>query len=302
MALSSLHETPVLARLKGVRHRYGVVEALCGVSIDVRASEVLALLGPNGAGKTTALGLLTGLLSVQEGAVELCGGDPRMASCRRQLGAMLQEARLPETLRVHELVRNFSAYYPAARPIEETLSMAGLEGLESRSYGALSGGQQRRVQFALAICGRPRVVLVDEPTVGLDVEARRIFWGVLRQLRQEGVAMVLTTHYLEEADALADRVVVMQKGRVIAEGTPMALKSRQGGTRIRCMSSLDVGHVAAWPSVHSVQREAAHLLIESTEPEATVRELLASDAALSALEVSPRRLEDAFVELMQEAA
>lgn len=302
MALITPSNHPVLARLTGVRHRYGAFDALAGVSINVNAGEVLALLGPNGAGKTTALGLLTGLLAVQEGQVELCGGDPRNSECRSQLGAMLQEARLPETLRVHELVRNFSAYYPASRPIEETLSLAGLEGLESRRYDALSGGQQRRVQFALAICGRPRVVLVDEPTAGLDVEARRIFWGVLRQLREEGVALVLTTHYLEEADALADRVVVMQKGRVIAEGTPMALKARQGGTRIRCLSSLDSAEVATWPSVRSVQREGAYLVIDSAVPEAVVRELLAHDLALSALEVLPRRLEDAFIDLMQEAA
>ncbi|MGL6290580.1 MAG: ATP-binding cassette domain-containing protein, partial [Silanimonas sp.] len=154
----------VVARLRGVTHSYGALTALEGLDLDVRAGEVLALLGPNGAGKTTALGLLTGLLRVQRGLVELCGGDPRDVASRRVLGAMLQEARLPETLRVGELVRQFSACYPSPRPEAETLALAGLEGLERRSYGALSGGQQRRVQFALAICGRPRVVLVDEPT------------------------------------------------------------------------------------------------------------------------------------------
>ncbi|MGL6290011.1 MAG: ATP-binding cassette domain-containing protein, partial [Silanimonas sp.] len=189
--------------------------------------------------------------------------------------------------------------YPSPRPEAETLALAGLEGLERRSYGALSGGQQRRVQFALAICGRPRVVLVDEPTTGLDAASRRAFWAVLRALRLEGAALVLTTHYLEEADALADRVVVLRGGRIVAEGTPMQLKARAGGTRVRCRSTLDTARVAAIPGVREARREGAVLHLLSTDASAVVRELMALDPALDGLEILPASLEDSVLDLTQ---
>ena len=300
-AVTGCGAPPVLARLCGVTHRYGAHAALDALDLEVRAGEVLALLGPNGAGKTTALGLLNGLLRIQQGRAELCGGDPRDPASRRALGVMLQEARLPETLRVGELVRQFSAAYPSPRPEPETLALAGLEGLERRTYGALSGGQQRRVQFALAICGRPRVVFVDEPTTGLDVEARRALWAVLRGLRLEGAALVLTTHYLEEADALADRVVVLRAGRAVAEGTPMQLKARAGGTRVRCRSALDVDAVRALPGVQEAHREGAALAMRCVDSDALIRTLLRLDPALGELQVTPASLEDSLVELERSA-
>ena len=290
----------IVARLEGVTHRYGALTALDGLDLDIHAGEVLALLGANGAGKTTALGLLTGLLRPQAGRVELCGGDPRSAASRRGLGVMLQEARLPETLRVGELVRQFSAAYPDPRAEAETLALAGLEGLEGRPYGALSGGQQRRVQFALAICGRPRIVLVDEPTTGLDVEARRAFWAVLRGLRLEGAALVLTTHYLEEADALADRVVVMRAGRAVAEGTPMQLKARSGGTRVRCRSALGLDEVRMLPGVREARREGDRVVLRCGDADAVIRELLRRDPALGELQVVPASLEDSLLELTED--
>ncbi|WP_397607312.1 ABC transporter ATP-binding protein [Silanimonas sp.] len=294
--------SPIVARLEGVTHRYGGLVALDGVDLDIHSGEVLALLGANGAGKTTALGLLTGLLRPQQGRVELCGGDPRAASSRRALGVMLQEARLPETLRVGELVRQFSAAYPSARPEAETLALAGLHGLERRPYGALSGGQQRRVQFALAICGRPRIVLVDEPTTGLDVEARRAFWAVLRGLRLEGAALVLTTHYLEEADALADRVVVMHAGRTVAEGTPMQLKARSGGTRVRCRSALGLDEVRMLPGVSEAHREGERLVLRCSDADAAIRALLRRDPTLADFQVVPASLEDSLLELTHRSA
>jgi len=184
----------VVARLAGASKSYGKVLALDAVDLEVRAGEVLAVLGPNGAGKTTALALLMGLRGTDKGTAELFGGDPRDARNRRRLGVMLQVGQMPDTLTVAEHVLSFSGYYRDPRPLAETLELAGLSDLAGRRYGALSGGQQRRVQFALAICGRPQLLFVDEPTTGLDVTARRDFWNALRGMASEGVRIVLTTH------------------------------------------------------------------------------------------------------------
>lgn len=221
-------QEPVLARLQAAHLSYGAVQALEGVSLAVGAGEVVALLGPNGAGKTSALALLTGLCRPDAGRAELFGRDPRDVRARRRLGVMLQTAGVPDTLSVREHVRLFSSYYPAPRPVEESLRLADVLDLAQRRYGALSGGQQRRVQFALALCGRPDLLFVDEPTTGLDVEARRGFWAVLRGLVAEGAGVVLTTHYLEEADALADRVVVLHGGRC----SPRARRPRSRPARV----------------------------------------------------------------------
>ena len=288
---------PVLAHLAGARKRYGDLTALDDVDLEVRAGEVLAVLGANGAGKTTALGLLTGRLSADAGQARLFGADPREPAVRRGIGVMLQEASLPDTLRVAEHVRLFSSYYAAPRPLAETLALAGLSDLARRPYGALSGGQQRRVQFALAICGRAPLLFVDEPTVGLDVEARRGFWQVLRRLRDEGTAIVLTTHYLEEADALADRIVLLAGGRVIAQDSPAGLKARAAGRRVRARSALPADTVAAWPEAARVARHQDVLEVASDDVEGLLRRWLAADAGLSGLEVRPLSLEDAFVSL-----
>ncbi len=297
--------SPPLAHLEGASKRYGAIEALHPLDLELRAGEVLALLGPNGAGKTSALGLLTGRLSPDAGAARVLGRDPRDAQARRAIGVMLQEASLPDALRVEELVRLFASYYPAPRTPAETLALAGLEPLARRRYDQLSGGQQRRVHFALAICGRPALLFVDEPTTGLDVEARRGFWEVLRALRDEGVGIVLTTHYLEEADALADRIVLLAEGRVLAEGSPAAIKSRVAGRRMRCRSALATAVLAGWPEVDAVAREGEWIDLRSTRPEALLRRLLAADPALDQLEVAPLSLEEAFLTLtrpLQEAA
>jgi ABC-2 type transport system ATP-binding protein len=286
-----------LAALRGARKRYGAVTALDGVDLDIHAGEVLAVLGANGAGKTTALGLLTGRLGPDEGGVELFGADPRDPAVRRGIGVMLQDGGLADTVRVAEHVRLFSSYYADPRPLAETLALAGIEDLARRPYAALSGGQQRRVQFALAICGRPPLLFVDEPTVGLDVESRRNFWAVLRRLRQEGTAIVLTTHYLEEADALADRIVLLAGGRVLAQDTPAGLKARAAGKRVRARSALSAAEVAGWPEVARVQADDGRMDVTSPDVEGLLRRWLAADAGLADLEVRPLNLEEAFLTL-----
>ena len=297
--------TPVIhpiARLTGARKRYGAFTALDGIDLELRRGELLALLGSNGAGKSTALGLLTGRLAADAGEVSLFGADPREASARRRIGVMLQEARLPETLRVRELVHLFASYYPAPRAVDETLALAGLTELAPRRYAALSGGQQRRVQFALAICGAPELVFVDEPTTGLDVEARRGFWQVIHALREAGTSIVLTTHYLEEADALAERVVLIERGRMIAEDTPSGLKSRAQGARLRCVTRLSAAELAALPEVQSIEPEGSRVSIRCSDSDALLRRLLHLDPALHGIEIRPLNLEDAFLALTGDAA
>jgi ABC-2 type transport system ATP-binding protein len=296
------HTASPIALLRAAHKRYGAVTALDGIDLELRRGELLALLGSNGAGKSTALGLLTGRLAADAGEVSLFGADPREASARRRIGVMLQEARLPETLRVRELVHLFASYYPSPRAVNETLSLAGLSDLAERRYAALSGGQQRRVQFALAICGAPELVFVDEPTTGLDVEARRGFWQVIHSLREAGTSIVLTTHYLEEADALAERVVLIERGRVIAEDTPSGLKARARGARIRCVTRLSAAELAALPDVQSVEPEGSRVSIRCSDSDALLRRLLSLDPTLSGIEIRPLNLEDAFLALTGDAA
>lgn len=288
---------PVLARLAGAGKRYGQVKALDGFDLAVHAGEVVAVLGANGAGKTTALGLLTGRIGPDAGEAELFGRDPRDPAARRGIGVMLQDGDLPDTLRVAEHVRLFSSYYPTPRHVDDTLALAGLSDLAGRPYGALSGGQKRRVQFALAICGRPPLLFVDEPTVGLDVEARRAFWEVIRRLRAEGTAIVLTTHYLEEADALADRIVLMAAGRLLADDTPARIKALADGKRVLARSRLGAAALAAWPEADGVLDRDGRLEVSTRQPEALLRRWLAADEQLSELEVRPLPLEDAVLAL-----
>ncbi len=212
------------AQFTGVTKSYGDVEALRGLDLTIRPGELLALLGANGAGKTTAVRTLLGLTKPTTGEVRVFGGDPRDAKTRTRVGAVLQIARVPEMLRVREHIHLFSSYYPNPLPLAEVIEAAGLQGLEKRKFGQLSGGQQKRVLFALAICGNPDLLILDEPTVGLDVEARRALWKQIRAFIARGKSVLLTTHYLAEAEALADRVVVLHRGVVVKEGTPREIK------------------------------------------------------------------------------
>ena len=290
-----------LARLHQARKHYGALRALDGLDLTLRAGELLALLGPNGAGKSTAIGLLLGLVRADAGTVELFGRDPQDIAARRHVGVMLQDAALPPTLRVGELIRLAASYYPAPRGVQESAELAGVADLLARPYGKLSGGQQRRVQFALALCGRPRLLFLDEPTVGMDIEARQSLWRAIRHLVAEGNAVVLTTHYLEEAEALADRVCVMARGRLLSEGSVDALRARIARRRVWCTTALPLDEVAAWPEVAEASIDGARLCLSTEYPELLVRRLLARDPALSALEVRAAGLAEAFTALTRDA-
>ncbi len=286
-----------IARLENVTKTYGKVTALDHLDLTLRAGELLALLGPNGAGKTTAVKLLLGLAKPNAGRASVFGGNPVLPASRLRTGAMLQVARVPETLRVREHIDLFSSYYLRPLPAKELLSLAGLNQVQNRLFGELSGGERQRVLFALALCGDPDLLFLDEPTVGMDVEARRALWQQIRKLVARGKTVLLTTHYLEEADALANRVVVLNRGKVIAEGTPAEIKAQSAGRRIRCVSRLDADLISRIPGVLEVRHDREALEIRTSAPEPVLRELLTLDPGISQLEVTSAGLEDAFLAL-----
>lgn len=291
---------PAIARLDGVSKNYGPVTALDGLDLALHRGEVLALLGPNGAGKTTAVSLLLGLTEPSAGRISLFGMAPMARAARERCGAMLQVSRVPEPLTVREHVALFSSYYPHPLPVEETLALAGLVRLADRRFGKLSGGEQQRLKFALALCGDPELLFLDEPTVALDVEARREFWDAIRSRTARGSTVLLTTHYLEEADALADRIVVIDQGKVVAAGAPAEIKSRAAGRRIRCVTRLAPEAVARIPGVKDVTRVGVALEILAVQAEPVVLTLLSQDPSLSDLEVSGAGLEQAFLTLTRQ--
>lgn len=292
---------PRVAELTGVQKRYGSTVALAGLDLDVRRGELLAVLGPNGAGKSTALALWLGLIEPDEGEARLFGRSPLDVAVRRQVGVMMQEVALTPELRPRELIALTSSYYPHPLTTEETLTLTRTTALANRPYAKLSGGQKRQVQFALAVCGRPSLLFLDEPTAGLDVEAREAMWRTIRTLVAQGCAVVLTTHYLEEAEALADRVAVIAAGRLVASGTVAGIRSLVARKQISCASRLTIEEVRAWPGVIAAQRDA-RLRITVVDAEDVVRRLLAADPDLRDLEVRQSGLAEAVTQLTQEAA
>lgn len=306
-AIASWQDTPMFSRvpgavasLEGVSKSYGEICALQNLTFSLGVGQVLALLGPNGAGKTTAVKLLLGLIQPDSGKARVFGADPTNPRNRMRAGAMLQVGRVPETLRVREHIELFSSYYFAPLPVREVLSVAGLEKVADRKFGDLSGGQRQRTLFALAICGDPDLLFLDEPTVGLDVEARRALWDGIRQLVERGKSVLLTTHYLQEADALADRIAVINQGSIIAEGTPAEIKAQTGGKKIRCETSIDLTTLLQIPGVIDAKQDREAVEIKAREAELVVRTLLARDPSLSGLEITSAGLEEAFLALVQD--
>jgi ABC-2 type transport system ATP-binding protein len=286
---SATQPQQAIAALTGVTKRYGNTLALDGMNLALRPGEVVALLGPNGAGKSTAVRLLLGLIAPTAGTARVFGGDPQTPATRLRVGAMLQVARIPETLRVREHLDLFRSYYAKPLPMAEIVRIAQLEGIEDQMFSTLSGGQKQRVLFGLAMCGDPDLVFLDEPTVGMDIE--------IRTLANRGKTVLLTTHYLEEADALAHRIVVINKGKIVSEGTPAEIKSVSAGRKIRCRTRLTVEFLSALPGVTSVEQSGDDVVVMTPRAEDVVREMLLRDEMLSGLEIAGPALEDAFLAL-----
>jgi ABC-2 type transport system ATP-binding protein len=295
-------DTQIPARLTRVTKRYGTVTALDGVDVALQPGETLALLGPNGAGKTTAIRTLLGIIAPDSGSASLFGKNPRVAANRTRVGAMLQVSGVPATLTVGEHVQLFSAYYPHPLPLAQTLEIAGLRGLEKRLYGQLSGGQKQRVAFALAICGDPDALVLDEPTTALDVESRLALWAQIRSYVARGRTVLLTTHDLAEADALADRIAVLFGGRIVAEGSAADIKSRAGGCVVRCTSGLDDARLRAVAGIDTLSRADGVVRLTTHDADAVVRALYATDPTFTLLDVAQTPLEEAFLALTRTAA
>ncbi|MEV0231360.1 ABC transporter ATP-binding protein [Nonomuraea sp. NPDC050786] len=281
----------VLARAIEVSRRYGDVLALDRLSLDIRAGELVGLLGPNGAGKSTLINLFVGLRRPTSGTVELLGGSPQDPATRRGIGVTPQETGLPESLRVGEIVDFVSAHFPKKAEKEELLARFGLQDLVKRQIGGLSGGQKRRLAVALAFAGDPKLVFLDEPTTGLDVEARRSLWEGVRAFHEGGGTVLLTSHYLEEIEALAERVVVVGHGRVLADDTVRAVRDIVGVRRV----SLSAADLPELPGVIGSEREDGRIHLMTADPDRLVVELVRSGTPFSGLEIRPTTLEEAFL-------
>jgi ABC-2 type transport system ATP-binding protein len=284
--------------LDRVTKRYGSVVALNDVSLSIDSGEVVALLGPNGAGKTTAISIMLGLRRPNSGTARLFGMAPTDLRARSRCGVMLQESGTPELLSVEEIIRLFGTYYPRHLPAAEAIRLAGLEEQAGTRLDRLSGGQRQRLFFALAVTGDPEVLFLDEPTVGMDVEGRRTFLAAIRQRVRAGTTVVLTTHYLEEADQLADRIVMFNRGTIVADAPPAAIKSRVAGKRLtlRFGSTPDPSTFADAP-VTAVRIDGTTAWMLSSRPVDVVRQVLAVRDDLLDMEVGGADLEEAFVSL-----
>ena len=303
--------TETVASLNRVTKRFpNGVTALDNLTLNLGRGEVVALLGPNGAGKSTAVKLLMGLSSPTAGSVSIFGSDPRNHEARLRTGVMLQVGRAPEMLRVREHIELFCGYYPNPMAYADIIRAAGLEEIESRMFGQLSGGQKQRVLFALALAGDPDMIFLDEPTVGLDIKSRRGMWEQIQLLSARGKTVLLTTHYLEEADSLAQRIVVIDQGRIVCEGTPAEVKSlgsagpgelkSRSVKIIRCVTAIPANTLMNMPGVTSSTVSGEITTITTSQTEATLRELLALDQLLHSIDVQSPKLEDAFLALTGE--
>jgi ABC-2 type transport system ATP-binding protein len=279
----------------GAVKTYGAVRAVDGVDLDVGRGETVALLGRNGAGKSTTIGLLLGLHEPDGGAVELFGAAPERSVRAGRVGAMLQDARPVPRVTVTELVGFVASRYPAPMPPARALELAGIADLAGRRVDRLSGGQVQRVRFAVALCGDPALLVLDEPTAALDVEARHAFWASMRAYAERGHTVLFSTHYLEEADAYADRIVVIDRGRIVADGTGDELRRAAGGSLVCVdLAGREPADLGLLPGVRSVEVLGGRARLRTDDSDATVV-ALAGLGAIRNLEVSPASLDDAFL-------
>jgi ABC-2 type transport system ATP-binding protein len=286
----------VAVSVKNVKKRYGTFQALDDLSFEVRKGETVCLLGPNGAGKTTTIKMLLGLLDPDKGKVKVLGGSPRQRKVKYRIGCTPQDSIFPTHVRVEEILEMVAAHFPTTAPIEEMLERFGIQDLSRRNTQMFLGGQRRCFALVCAFVNRPEVVFLDEPTVALDVEARRALWDIIRIYQRDGGTIVLTTHYLQEAEELSHRIVVVNRGRVIREGTPEDIKRNLGFKRIQFRSKDKID----FPASAQVEFCDGHYRVVAEDADAVVRDIVAKHD-FHELQVYPVSLEEAFVQLVGEA-
>ncbi|MCS0635041.1 ABC transporter ATP-binding protein [Streptomyces sp. LP05-1] len=295
---------PAVVSFENVTKDYGQVRAVDGLTLTLRPGETVALLGPNGAGKSSTLDLLLGLRPPDSGSVRLFGTTPREAIAAGRVGAMLQSGGLMEGVTVRELVTLGCALHPKAHPVDEVLARAGISGIADRKIGKLSGGQEQRVRFALATAGSNDLIVLDEPTTGMDVTARQAFWATMREQADQGRTVLFATHYLEEADAIADRVLVLDRGRLLADGSAAEIKARAGARRISfdLTEPYDEERLRALPHLTRLDVRGNTVRLQSRDADATVHALYGLGLYPRNLEVAGLGLEQAFVALTEAGA
>lgn len=277
--------------------RYGAVTAVNDLTLRIEPGEIVAFLGPNGAGKTTTIDMLLGLARPDEGSVSVYGHPPAEAVARGEVSAVMQTGGLLKDFTVGETVRYTASFHAQARPAAEVLERAGIAAIANRRVGKCSGGEQQRLRFAMALLSDPRLLVLDEPTTGMDVEGRRAFWAAIRKDAERGRTVLFATHYLDEADAFADRIVLIRQGAVVADGTTAEIKSLAAGRTVRAtLPGADEQALAALPGVLSVERRGDTVFVHCADSDAVARHLLSTTDAHD-LEISSRNLEEAFVAL-----
>jgi len=292
---------PLAVDLTGVHKHFGTVQAVQGIDLNIAAGEIVALLGPNGAGKTTTIDMILGLSRPTTGAVSVFGMQPRQAISRGLVSAVMQTGGLLKDFTVAETIRYSASLFVNSEPTADVLERAGISGIADRKVGKCSGGEQQRLRFAMALLPDPELLVLDEPTTGMDVEGRRDFWASIRQDAAKGRTVLFATHYLEEADAYADRIILLRHGRVVADGTASQIKAMSAGRTVRAtLADADEATLRQVPGADSVELRGDTVLIHSTDSDAVARYLLTSTPAKD-LEVTSRGIEDAFIALTGDA-
>ena len=289
----------IVAQVSNLNKSFAGKVALNNLNLSIEANQVVAVLGANGAGKTTLINILLGRLQADDGEISVLGQPAGSLIAKRQTGAMLQVANLPETLKIKEHIQLFQSYYPKPMDYQKVMDYAGLQDLQQRYSRKLSGGEKQRLLFALSICGNPKLLFLDEPSVGMDVEARQGLWQAIRDLKNQGTAIVLTTHYLQEAESLADQIVLLKNGEIIKRGNNDDFRASVSHKLIRFASKLASTHFANLPAVAMVSQSGKYISLQSTNANQTLQALLTLAPGIEDLTVQGAGLEEAFLHLNQ---
>ncbi len=288
---------PLAVSLRGLHKNFGAVQAVKGIDLDIASGEIVAFLGPNGAGKTTTIDMILGLSQPSAGDVSVYGMHPRQAIARGLISAVMQTGGLLKDLTVAETAIYTASLFTHTRPVAEVLERAGIAAIADRRVGKCSGGEQQRLRFAMALLPDPELLVLDEPTTGMDVEGRRSFWGAIRQDAAEGRTVLFATHYLEEADAYADRIILVRRGEIVADGTASEIKAMAAGRTVRAtLPGADEAQLLRIPGADTVEVRGDTVLVHATDSDPVARYLLTSTPARD-LEITARGIEDAFIAL-----